>query len=107
MDDNNFRDDRAKKILIKLATDFIKTESNNQSMITITNLSASNDFSKVTYFISVFPSQKEAAAVDFLKRQRSDFRDYVKSNSRLARIPRFDFEIDLGEKARQRIEEIL
>ena len=41
----------------------------------------------------------------FLKRKRSDFRDFVKDNARLARIPFFDFEIDKGEKNRRQVEE--
>jgi ribosome-binding factor A len=105
--EENFRDERAKEIIHRLASEFIKNESNNQSLITVTNIGVSSDFSKVTIFVTAFPDQKENAVIDFLKRQRSEFRDYVKQNSRLARIPRFDFEIDLGEKSRQRIEEIL
>jgi len=107
MSNSPHKDDRAKKVLHQLASDYIKTQSNNQSMITITSVSIMHDFGKVVFFISVFPTNKERAALDFLKRQRSEFRDHVKSNSRLPKIPRFDFEIDLGEKARQRIEEIL
>jgi ribosome-binding factor A len=85
---------------------FIEENSNRQSMITITNVYLTSDFKKVTLFVTVFPEQSEGAALDFLKRQRSEAREYLKKNSRLARLPFIDFEIDKGEKARQRIEEI-
>jgi ribosome-binding factor A len=103
----NHKDDRAKEIIRQLAADFIQQESNNQSMITVTNVSTNRDMSQVTIFVTAFPEHKQTAVIDFLKRNRSEFKHYVKQNSKLARIPQFDFEIDFGEKSRQRIEEIL
>jgi ribosome-binding factor A len=85
---------------------FIEENSNRKSMITITNIYLTSDFKRVTLFVTVFPEQSENAALDFLKRQRSDARDYLKKHSRLARLPFIDFEIDKGEKARQRIDEL-
>lgn len=105
--ETNHKDERAKEIMHRLASDFIAGESNNQSLITVTNIDFNRDMSKVMILFTVFPEHKQDAALDFLKRQRSEFRDYIKQNSRLARIPHVDFDIDLGEKSRQRIEEIL
>lgn len=102
-------DHRAEKIsnnIKELIGAFIEENSNRQSMITITNVHLTSDFKKVTLFVTVFPEQSENAGLDFLKRQRSDARDYLKKHSRLARLPFIDFEIDKGEKARQRIDEI-
>ena len=42
----------------------------------------------------------------FAKRKRSEFREYLKKHSALQRLPTVDFEIDYGEKNRQRIDEI-
>lgn len=85
---------------------FIESESNRQSMITITNVIVDDGFKSTTIFVTVFPERSENAALDFLKRQRSEARNYLKKHSRLARIPHIDFALDKGEKARQRIEEI-
>ena len=85
---------------------FIEENSNRKSMITITNIYLTSDFKRATLFVTVFPEQSENAALDFLKRQRSEARDYLKKHSRLARLPFIDFEIDKGEKARQRIHEL-
>lgn len=103
----DFKNEKFKEVVTRLASEFVQSESNGQSLITITDLRASKDFQKVTIFVTVFPEQKQNAAVDFLKRQRSEFREFVKSRARLSRIPRFDFEIDLGEKARQRVDELV
>lgn len=100
---------RAEKIsnnIKELLGAFIEENSNRKSMITITNIYLTSDFKRVTLFVTVFPEQSENAALDFLKRQRSDARDYLKKHSRLARLPFIDFEIDKGEKARQRIDEL-
>ena len=51
-------------------------------------------------------SDKEKAALDFLKRIRSEFRTHLMEKARMRRIPFFDFEIDYGEKNRQKIDEI-
>lgn len=107
MEDKGYKNERAAEEVKKIASDFINTESNHQSLITVTNISTSKDFKKVTIFVTVFPEQKENAALDFLKRQRSEFKHYVKKNSRLSRIPQFDFEIDGGEKSRQRVDELI
>ena len=85
---------------------FIETESNRDSMITITNLSLSPDFKRMTVFVTVFPEHKENAALDFINRKKSDARNFLKKNGRLSRIPHIEFELDKGEKARQRLDEI-
>jgi ribosome-binding factor A len=107
MNENEFKNDRGKEVVTRLASQFIQKESNSQSMITVTNVSVSSDFKSAVIMISVLPEHKQEAALDFLKRNRKEFKDFVKQNSRLGRIPHFDFAIDMGEKSRQRIEEIL
>jgi ribosome-binding factor A len=107
METENFKDDRAKAIIVQKASEFIQRESNKQSMVTVTNIVASKDFKKATLFVTVFPVHKEEAALDFLKRQRAEFKHYIKKETRLARIPQFDFQIDEGEKSRQRVDELL
>jgi len=93
--------------LIKnLAAEFIQKESGGGSMITITNADISKDLKNSTIYISVLPESAEEKALNFTKRQRADFRDFVKANTDLRIVPFFDFKIDLGEKHRQRIEEI-
>lgn len=98
---------RAEEMIQHLAADFLSRTSNRTSLITVTNVDLARDMSKAIILISVFPEDKAKGALDFVKRQRDDLRDYVKANSRLKRIPRFDFEIDYGEKKRQQLDEII
>ncbi len=102
----NIKDQRFEEILRDMAARFLALESNRTSMITVTKVESRDRGALASIFITVFPETQEEAAIDFLKRKRSDFRDFVKENARLMRIPFFDFEIDRGEKARQKIDAI-
>jgi ribosome-binding factor A len=101
-----FHEEKTKEEIQHLASRFVETESNRNSLITVTSAHLTKDFKKAIIFVTVFPESGEEKALHFLKRQRSDFRHFVKKNSRIGRIPFFDFEIDKGEKSRQRIEEL-
>ena len=89
-----------------LAAQFLERESDRTTMITVTRVALSKDFKNATVFFTVFPEDKEGVALDFTKRQRKNLRNYVKKGSVLKRLPFFDFEIDYGEKNRQRIDEL-
>lgn len=102
----DFKQEKTTDEIRKIASNFIEQESNRKSLITVTDVKMTTDFKKAQVFVTVFPEEFEAHALDFLKRLRADFRDYVKKNSRIGRVPFFDFVIDGGEKARQRIEDI-
>lgn len=107
METENFKNNRAEEIIMRKASEFIQRESNKQSLVTVTNISTSKDFKNSTIFVTVFPEHKQEAALDFLKRQRKTFKGFIKSETRLNRIPQFDFQIDFGEKSRQRVDELL
>lgn len=89
-----------------LAGEYFARESNRQSLITITYAESSPDLKNIAIFMTVLPETHEAAALDFAKRSRSGFREYLKEHSRLKFLPTVDFEIDYGEKNRQRIDEL-
>jgi ribosome-binding factor A len=100
------RNETILKIVKKAAAEFLQKESSRQSLITVTNVQLSNDEKYATILITVLPEEKENAALEFAKRMRSEFRDYVKNNTKLGRIPYFDFQLDFGEKHRQKIDRI-
>jgi ribosome-binding factor A len=100
------RSERIMRIVKEAAAEFVQKESNGASLITITDVRLSNDEKYVNILFTVLPEDKEAAALDFTKRMRSEFREYVKNNTKLGKIPTFDFQIDLGEKHRQKIDTI-
>lgn len=95
--------------LAHMAANFMAREAVNPAingLITVTRAVLTDDFKAATIFFSVLPQTKEADALRFAKRARSDFRDYVKEHSFLRPVPIIDFEIDYGEKNRQRVDEL-
>ena len=96
---------RFEEIIRDLAAHFVLTESSGAGLVTVTKVEAAGKGDTAKIFVTVFPESSEEKALAFLKRRRSDFREFVGSHSKLFRIPFFDFEIDKGEKNRQRVEE--
>lgn len=113
---NDVKDIRMKDLIKEFAGKFIQLESNYTALITVTDVALADRGRRATIFFTVLPvgsptsteslESKEKAAIDFMKRKRGEFRSYIMEHSGLARIPFFDFEIDYGEKNRQRIDEI-
>ncbi len=100
---------RQKKVaeeIRKCAGDFIAMEAGRGNLITPTQVTVSPDLKKTTVYVSVFPTDQEEQAIHFLRRKRNDFRTYIKRHTHAKVLPFVDFEIDLGEKNRQVIEEI-
>src|SRR3989344_2180433 len=89
------------------AADFFARESNRESLITVTRADISPDLKNVTVFFSVLPEKMEQSALNFAKRVRTDFREYLKTKSRMKFLPTIDFAIDYGEKNRQSVDEAL
>lgn len=100
------RQTQVEEALAHLAGDFLARESNVQALITVTHAEITPNFKEVAVFFSVLPQTSEKAALAFAKRSRSDFREYIKHHTLLHPIPVVDFEIDFGEKNRQRIDEL-
>src|SRR5581483_5773143 len=94
------KDEKLREIIREIAAQYIQRESNQSSMITVTNVVISNKGKRAVILFTVLPEEKQAVVLDFLKRHREDFQEYARSQSRIGRIPFFDFEIDLGEKNR-------
>ena len=92
--------------IARLAADFFARESNAQSLITVTHAEVTPDLKNVRVYISVLPQTSEEPALAFAKRNRTEFREYLKEHSVLRFLPIVDFEIDTGEKNRQRIDDL-
>ena len=106
INNNKDRGDRKIGYIREVAADFVSRNSNRTSLITVTRTEMSLDGKGAKIFISVLPENKEEEALDFLKRQRSEFRKYLGEKIRMYPLPYIDFLIDAGEKNRQRLEEI-
>ena len=88
------------------AAKFLQAESNRVSMITVTGSEISDDLKNVKIFFTVFPASEEKHALEFAKRKEHDFREELKRELRGAFLPHVHFELDLGEKHRQHMDEL-
>ena len=98
------RTEKMIRVIKEAAASFMQLESNGASLVTITEVRLSKDEKYANILFTVLPEDKEEAVLDFAKRKRTEFRQFTKSKTRLGRIPTFDFDIDLGEKHRQKID---
>lgn len=94
-------------MLREVASDFINRESNHASLITVTHVATSRDLKAATIYISVFPEDRRDAALDFLKRKRSEMRDDLKRKANLKHIPFLEVALDEGEIQRQHIDKLM
>ncbi len=98
---------RGTSIVRQLIDQYISRNSGGQSLITITSIEQAERSNNVMVRVSVLPERQENAVIDFLQRNASEIRDYIKENSSLGILPFLSFEIDRGEKHRQSIFEII
>ncbi len=99
-----FHEKREESLLVELASKFIAEEAGRESLITVTRAKLIDKGGRAIIYFTTFPDSAEENALNFCKRKRSDFREFIKKESSLARIPYVDFEIDLGEKNRIKID---
>ena len=92
--------------LMHRAAEFFARTANRDTLLTVTNADISPDMRRATILFTVYPESKETAALSFANRQRSEFREYLKGNTRLKYLPAIEFALDLGEKNRQRIDDL-
>jgi ribosome-binding factor A len=102
----SMRGEKAASNLLHLAAQYIALEAGRDTLITPTRTDISPDRKNATIFVSVFPDMESEHAVAFLARHRDPFRQYIRQHGRFAILPFIQFEIDYGEKNRQRLDEL-
>ena len=81
-------------------------EANRNSLSTVTRVQVSEDGKHAVIYITVFPELGEPAALAFANRNRGELGKFLSSRTKGMRIPKFEFEIDLGDKNRRRLDEL-
>ena len=102
------KDNRISALYMSLAAEFLEKESVGLGLLTVTGINISRDRKNITILFTVFPDKYQEQAINFTRRKRSEFREYVKSKTKhMAFCGTFDFAIDLGEKNRQKIDNLV
>lgn len=100
------RDDKAASLLLHAAGEFIAREAGRFTLITPTRADIGGDRKNATIYVSVFPDADTPRALAYLERNRDEFRQFLKKESRLSVLPFVRFELDEGERNRQRLDEL-
>ena len=81
------RQTKVAESIAHMAADFFARTANPQSLITVTRADVSPDLKNIKVFFSVLPEKFEESALAFAKRNRTDFREYVKNHSVMRYLP--------------------
>ena len=103
---DEIRHNRIEEALREVAAEFLVREANRNTLITVTRAVLSEDNKRATIYITAFPDTGEKPALDFANRNRTELREFYKMRIKGALPPDITFEIDLGEKNRQRLDEL-
>lgn len=98
---------RKEQIFRDAAAEFVARSANRNSLITITRAIVDDAQHTVDILVTVLPEQQEQAVIDFLTRNITEFKQYLYEHTRIGRVPLISFHIDLGDKNRQRVEELI
>lgn len=105
---SEIRDKRIESFYTELAAKFLEENSASPSyMITVTGIDVSKNHQYVKVLFTVLPDSYEETALRYARSLRSEFRELVKSQSKMKVIPTFEFDIDRGEKHRQKIDVLI
>ena len=102
---NDNRNERMQEAVREVAAEFLSRESNRDALITVTRAVMSQAGRHCNIFISVLPDSRENQALAFANRNRSEFSEFFKKKVK-GMPPQVEFMLDLGEKNRQRLDEL-
>jgi ribosome-binding factor A len=97
---------RVESLIRELVAAYIQQEANTDPLITVTHVTTSPDYRRITVYFTTIPDGRENDALIFLKRAGGDIRGFIKKRSNLKIIPFIEFSVDYGERHRQHIDEI-
>lgn len=100
------RHDKMEAALRDVAAEFLAREAGPQSLITVTRVELNDDGSRGHILITVLPEDKEADALAFANRQRTELSRFFEKRVRGMRLPHVEFAIDGGDKNRRRLDEL-
>lgn len=106
MQEKSQRQNKMQQELIRHISAIVTMIAGPQALITVMRTDVSPNFKQATVYISVIPTSEEQKALAFLARHAHEIRSYLKENLATRTIPFVTFDIDTGERNRQRIDEL-
>jgi ribosome-binding factor A len=98
---------KLEEAITREAAMFFEREGNRNSLITVTRTELTKKGNGATLFVSVFPEDKEKAALEFINRNLGELRSVLKERIRSRAIPTLRVLSDYGERERDHINRLL
>ncbi|MBP7805047.1 MAG: ribosome-binding factor A [Candidatus Pacebacteria bacterium] len=99
--------EKLEESITREAAMFFEREGNRQALITVTRTVLTKRGNGATLFISVFPPEKEKAAMDFINRNLGELRSALREKIKSRAIPTLRIVPDYGERTRDEINKLL
>lgn len=96
--------ERTNEVIHRLAAEFIRDNTGKGSLITVTRVELYPAGKEGKIYFTTLPENQEDTVLKFLERKASEFKHYVRENSRIGIVPHLVFKIDYGERNRQRLD---
>lgn len=100
------KSEKLREAIQHAAAEFMAEVADSTSLITVTNVHLTPKADRATILVTVFPDDKEKDALAFASRQGGKLRDFIGQRISLQHLPYISFALDVGEKNRQKIEEL-
>lgn len=100
------KNEKIREAIRHAAAEFMAERSNRTSLITVTGVQLSPKRDKAAILITVLPEDKEKEALAFAARTGGALRDFLGKRVSLQHLPFISFALDVGEKNRQKIDEL-
>ncbi len=94
-------------MLERLITEFFKKLDFGGKIVSVTRIETAESLKMTEIFISIYPEGGEKKIMKMLDERTGEARKYVSDKVSWRFVPEIRFKLDMGDKARQRIEDIL
>src|SRR3989344_9267913 len=91
---------KIEEIIHRTAAEFILEEATGASLLTITRVELNPSGKGAVIFFTTIPESQEDTVLKFLERKTPEFKQFLKSHSRIGFLPHTRFKIDYGERNR-------
>ena len=99
--------EKMEEAITREAAMFFEREGNKTALITVTRTVLTKRGNGATLFLSVFPVEKEQAALDFASRNLGELRKVLRERIKSRAIPSMKIVPDHGERERDHINRLL
>ncbi len=104
------QNDRQKKMMSALQKEtaiFLQNNALNKSIVSVTDLSLSSDRKHATILLSVYPDTMEKEEIKWANQNIDKLYVHLKKKIRAQKVPILLIKVDMGEKKRMELDEIL